>query len=264
MVRPKKFLGQHFLKDQSVAQKIVDALQLDDPTMPVFEIGPGTGVLTILMMKRNLNLTVAEIDRDSIAYLRLHFPELQNHIIEGDVLRFDWDKISESKLSVIGNFPYNISSQIFFKILEHRDKVDQVVCMLQKEVADRIASEKGNKVYGILSVLLQAYYDIESLFKVPPGVFFPPPKVMSAVIRLKRNSTVQLPCDEKLFKALVKQGFQNRRKTLRNALKRLNLPALGAGEPASISCKALLDKRAEQLSVADFVFLSQQIEKSDG
>lgn len=264
MVRPKKFLGQHFLKDQNIAEKIVDALDVSDKTMPVIEIGPGTGVLTQFLLAKKTNLSVAEIDRDSIAYLKEHFPTLKGHIIEGDVLRFDWNEIAEGKFSVIGNFPYNISSQIFFKVLDHRDKVDQVVCMLQKEVADRIASAKGNKVYGILSVLLQAYYDIELLFKVPPGVFFPPPKVMSAVIRLKRNKTVRLPCDEKLFKVLVKQGFQNRRKTLRNALKRLNLPALEAGAPASISCKELLDKRAEQLSVADFVFLTQQIEKSDG
>lgn len=264
MVRPKKFLGQHFLKDQNIAEKIVDALDVTDKTMPVIEIGPGTGVLTQFLLAKKINLSVAEIDRDSIAYLKRHFPTLKGHIIEGDVLRFDWNEIAEAKFSVIGNFPYNISSQIFFKVLDHRDKVDQVVCMLQKEVADRIASAKGNKVYGILSVLLQAYYDIELLFKVPPGVFFPPPKVMSAVIRLKRNKTVHLPCDEKLFKVLVKQGFQNRRKTLRNALKRLNLPALEAGATASISCKELLDKRAEQLSIVDFVFLTQQIEKANG
>ena len=144
MVRPKKFLGQHFLKDQNIAQKIVDALDVTDKAVPVIEIGPGTGVLTKFLLEKKLNLKVAEIDRDSIAYLKEHFPSLNGHIIEGDVLHFDWNEITEGKFSVIGNFPYNISSQIFFKVLEHRDKVDQVVCMLQKEVADRIASEKGN------------------------------------------------------------------------------------------------------------------------
>lgn len=262
MVRPKKSLGQHFLKDQNIAQQIVDALQLEQHKV-VVEIGPGTGVLTQYLVKKDIDLKVAEIDRDSVAYLKKHFPNLNDKIIEGDVLRYDWSVFSDDHFDVIGNFPYNISSQIFFKVLDHRDKVDQVVCMLQKEVAERIASDKGNKVYGILSVLLQAYFDIELLFKVPPEVFFPPPKVMSAVIRLKRNNTVRLDCDEKLFKSIVKQGFQNRRKTLRNALKRLNLPALATG-PASISSMKLLDQRAEQLSVADFVFLTQQIEKWDG
>lgn len=255
MVRPKKFLGQHFLKDQHIAQKIVEALTVDAGANSVIEIGPGTGVLTqYLLANDKVNLTVVELDRDSVAYLKEHYPQLSDHIIEGDVLSLDWNAFGEDTFRVIGNFPYNISSQIFFKVLEHRNQVSEVVCMLQKEVADRIASEKGNKVYGILSVLLQAYYDIEFLFKVPPGVFFPPPKVMSAVIRLKRNKTERLDCDERKFKEVVKQGFQNRRKTLRNALKRLNLPA-------SISSLKLLDKRAEQLSVEEFVFLTQQIEK---
>lgn len=256
MVRPKKSLGQHFLKDLHIAQNIVEALSIDEGKM-VLEIGPGTGVLTQYLIKKKIDLKVAEIDRDSIAYLKEHFPQLKDKIIEGDILGHDWNAITDKHIDVIGNFPYNISSQIFFKVLDHRHKVDQVVCMLQKEVAERMASKKGNKVYGILSVLLQAYYDIELLFKVPPGVFYPPPKVMSAVIRLKRNNTARLDCDEQRFKVVVKQGFQNRRKTLRNALKRLNLPA-------SISSMKLLDQRAEQLSVADFVFLTQQIEKSDG
>ncbi len=254
MVRPKKSLGQHFLKDQHIAQKIVEALDISVNKVLV-EIGPGTGVLTQYLLKKNPELKVAEIDRDSVAYLKQHFPELDGAIIEGDILKLAWDSFSADRFDIIGNFPYNISSQIFFKILDHRHKVDQVVCMLQKEVAERIASEKGNKVYGILSVLLQAYYDIELLFKVPPGVFFPPPKVMSAVIRLKRNKTARLDCDEQMFKAVVKQGFQNRRKTLRNALKRLNLAP-------SVASMKLLDKRAEQLSVADFIFLTQQIEKA--
>ncbi|MGE0590641.1 MAG: 16S rRNA (adenine(1518)-N(6)/adenine(1519)-N(6))-dimethyltransferase RsmA [Cyclobacteriaceae bacterium] len=256
MVRPKKFLGQHFLTDQRIAQRIVDALQLEGQKA-VLEIGPGTGVLTQYLLKKELNLKVAEIDRDSVAHLKEHFPQLSNKIIEGDILDYDWNGLFDENFNVIGNFPYNISSQIFFKVLDHRQQVDQVVCMLQKEVADRIASPKGNKVYGILSVLLQAYYDVEMLFKVPPGVFFPPPKVMSAVIRLKRNETRSLDCDETMFVTIVKQGFQNRRKTLRNALKRLNLPA-------SIVSLPLLDLRAEQLGVNDFVFLTQQIQKSNG
>lgn len=264
MVRPKKFLGQHFLKDQNIAHRIVDSLALEEAAPFVLEIGPGTGVLTQYLLKKEIDLKVAEIDRESVAYLRGQYPQLKDRIIEGDILGIDWTSVFDTKFSVIGNFPYNISSQIFFKVLDHRDKVDQVVCMLQKEVADRIASPKGSKVYGILSVLLQAYFDVEMLFKVPPGVFFPPPKVMSAVIRLKRNKTVALPCDESLFVKVVKQGFQNRRKTLRNALKRLNLPALTPGDPASISSLKILDLRAEQLSVEDFVFLTQQIEKAGG
>lgn len=256
MVRPKKFLGQHFLTDQRIAQRIVDSLLVDGKDA-VLEIGPGTGVLTQYLLKKDLDLKVAEIDRDSVAHLKEHFPQLSDKIIEGDILDCDWSGLFEKKFKVIGNFPYNISSQIFFKVLDHRQDVDQVVCMLQKEVADRIASPKGSKVYGILSVLLQAYYQVDMLFKVPPGVFFPPPKVMSAVIRLKRNETQSLECDEKMFVAVVKQGFQNRRKTLRNALKRLNLPA-------SVMALPLLDLRAEQLGVSDFVFLTQQIQQSNG
>ena len=256
MVRPKKFLGQHFLTDQRIAQRIVDSLLVEGKDA-VLEIGPGTGVLTQYLLKKDLDLKVAEIDRDSVAHLKQHFPQLSDKIIEGDILDCDWSRLFEKKFKVIGNFPYNISSQIFFKVLDHRQDVDQVVCMLQKEVADRIASPKGSKVYGILSVLLQAYYQVDMLFKVPPGVFFPPPKVMSAVIRLKRNETQSLECDEKMFVAVVKQGFQNRRKTLRNALKRLNLPA-------SVMALPLLDLRAEQLGVSDFVFLTQQIQQSNG
>jgi len=256
MVRPKKSLGQHFLKDGHIAVQIVEALG-SGAGQPVVEIGPGTGVLTHHLVKQEIDLKVVELDRDSVAYLKTHFPTLKDGLIEGDVLAMDWDFYGGKPFHVIGNFPYNISSQIFFKVLEHRDMVVEVVGMLQKEVAERIASKKGNKVYGILSVLLQAYYDIELLFTVPPGVFFPPPKVMSAVVRLRRNGTIKLDCDEKRFKAIVKQGFQNRRKTLRNALKGLNLPP-------SISSMELLGLRAEQLSVADFVFLTQQIEKADG
>ncbi len=252
MVRPKKYLGQHFLKDKNIAARIVDALHTSGA--PVLEIGPGTGVLTGFLTKRDLDLWLIEIDRESIAYLHQEYPLLKDRIIEGDFLEFDLKHRFAGKLAIIGNFPYNISSQIFFRVLEARDQVDEVVCMLQKEVADRLAAKHGNKTYGILSVLLQAWYRIEYLFKVPPGVFHPPPKVNSAVIRLVRNDVTSLGCNEQFFVKVVKQGFQNRRKTLRNALKNLNLPA-------AIDALEIMDKRAEQLSVDDFVWLTQAIEK---
>lgn len=257
-VRPKKFLGQHFLHDQSIARRIVDGLQVGSDKIKVLEIGPGMGVLTKFLAEMDLiDLKLIEIDRESVAYLKEHYPLLRERIIEGDFLQLDLSKVFEGHFAVIGNFPYNISSQIFFRVLERRHQVDQVVCMLQKEVADRIASKHGNKTYGILSVLLQAYYHIDMLFKVSPGVFTPPPKVMSAVIRLRRNDVATLPCDEALFVQVVKQGFNNRRKTLRNALKNLNLANV-------VTTLPLLDKRAEQLSVDDFIFLTQKIEESRG
>ncbi len=253
-VRPKKFLGQHFLHDQGMAKKIVDALT-QTPGMNVLEIGPGMGVLTQhLAANTDLRLKLVEIDRDSVAWLKAHYPGLGDALIEGDFLKLDLSGVFDGPFSIIGNFPYNISSQIFFKVLEDRDRVQQVVCMLQKEVADRIAAGHGNKTYGILSVLLQAFYRVRYLFKVPPGVFTPPPKVVSAVIRLERNERQRLDCDEALFVKVVRQGFNNRRKTLRNALKNLNL----AAEVASLP---LLDKRAEQLSVDDFISLTLLIEK---
>lgn len=256
-VRAKKALGQHFLHDQHTAAKIVDSLVTTSPEIvSLLEIGPGTGVLTRLLIKRNdIDLTLIEIDRESVAYLKEQHLVENERIIEADFLRTDLSNIFPGHFSIIGNFPYNISSQIFFRVLDYRHQVDQVVCMLQKEVAERIASKHGNKVYGILSVLLQAFYHIEFLFKVSPGVFIPPPKVMSAVIRLTRNERKALPCDEKLFVQVVKQGFNNRRKTLRNALKNLNL----AG---TVSSLPLLDKRAEQLAVEDFIHLTRLIEDS--
>ena len=251
-VRAKKSLGQHFLNDQSIAEKIVDALLLSSG-LPVLEIGPGTGVLTKFLTNRKVDLKVVEIDRESVAWLKVHYPDL--HVIEGDVLKMDLRTIYPHRFAVIGNFPYNISSQIFFKVLEHRDQVDEVVCMLQKEVAERLAAQHGNKTYGILSVLLQAYYDIKFLFTVPPGVFTPPPKVMSGVIRLQRNQRASLGCDEQLFVRVVKQGFNTRRKTLRNALKNLNLAA-------EISALPIMNQRAEQLSVEEFIHLTRLIEGS--
>jgi len=223
----------------------------------VVEIGPGTGVLTqYLLANPAIDLNVVEIDRESVAYLAEHYPYLKDRIISGDFLELEMEKLFSEKLNIIGNFPYNISSQIFFKILDHRNQVSQVVCMIQKEVADRIAEKEGSKTYGILSVFLQTFYDIEYLFKVPPGVFFPPPKVMSAVIRLVRNHRDKLECDESLYRKVVKQAFQNRRKTLRNALKILNLSP-------SIYRLDMMDKRAEQLSVEQFIFLTREIEKSN-
>ncbi len=258
MVRPKKFLGQHFLKEPAIARRIVEALELPAGGKDhVLEIGPGTGVLTqFLLQREDVLLSVVEIDFESVAYLKKEYPQLSGRMFEEDFLEMELDAKVGSPLHIIGNFPYNISSQIFFKVLDNRNSVGQVVCMLQKEVADRICSKHGNKVYGILSVLLQAFYDVEYLFKVSPGVFNPPPKVMSAVIRLRRNKKTSLDCDEKLFHHVVKQAFQKRRKTLRNALKHLNLPG-------SVTALDLMEKRPEQLSVEDFIFLTRSIEEGE-
>ena len=250
-VRPKKHLGQHFLTDQDIAQRIVGSLTYHGAYEQVLEVGPGTGVLTqFLVQEERYRTTVMEIDHESVLYLQKHYPGLP--IIEQDFLKANLSEMVYGPFAVIGNFPYNISSQIFFRILDERQRVPEVVGMLQKEVAERISAPPGNKTYGILSVLLQVYYDIEYLFTVEPHVFHPPPKVRSAVIRLQRNATQQLDCDEALFKKIVKQGFQNRRKTLRNALKPLNLPDYIRQAP-------VFDKRAEQLSVDDFVALTQLI-----
>ena len=250
-VRPKKHLGQHFLKDTTIAERIVNSLTRHGGYRQVLEIGPGTGVLTqFLVQLPNYELTVIEVDTESVAYLKQRYPELP--ILSEDFLQTRLDQHFTAPYAIIGNFPYNISSQIFFRVLDERDRVPEVVGMLQKEVADRLCAPPGSKTYGILSVLLQAYYTVEYLFTVEPHVFHPPPRVRSAVIRLQRNSTTQLACDEVLFRRVVKQGFQNRRKTLRNALKPLNL------SPA-VQALPVLNQRAEQLSVGDFVELTQQI-----
>ncbi len=253
-VKPKKHLGQHFLEDESIAERIVDALTPLPAYRAVVEIGAGTGVLTkYLCEKPDFQLYVAEIDTESVVYLRKHFPALKPFVHEVDFLTLDIDAwISPEALptfAVIGNFPYNISSQIFFKILEHKERVVEVVGMLQKEVAERLASPSGSKEYGILSVFLQAFYDVEYLFTVEPEVFNPPPKVRSGVIRLKRNDVQSLPCDEARFRNVVKTGFNQRRKKLSNALK----PILGGKDLDKIP---FLELRAEQLSVADFVTLT--------
>jgi 16S rRNA (adenine1518-N6/adenine1519-N6)-dimethyltransferase len=249
-VKPKKHLGQHFLKDKGIASDIVNLLSLHGGYTQVLEIGPGMGVLTDFLITRTAFETyLIDIDAESIVYLKKNYPDLQSRIIQGDFLRLDLDTLFAKPFAIIGNFPYNISSQILFKVLDHKDKVTEVVCMLQKEVAQRLASPPGNKDYGILSVLLQAYYSIEYKFTVHEHVFDPPPKVKSGVIRLLRNEVKELGCDEVLFKQIVKQGFNNRRKTLRNALKPLQL--------ADIQTHPFMDKRAEQLSVADFVELTR-------
>ncbi|MCB2410312.1 16S rRNA (adenine(1518)-N(6)/adenine(1519)-N(6))-dimethyltransferase RsmA [Hymenobacter lucidus] len=255
-VSPKKHLGQHFLADPNIARHIVESLRLPDGVTEVLEIGPGMGVLTGDLLKHpEYQTTVVEIDRESVAYLGRNFPELEGRIISSDFLKQDLNTLFPDKpLAIIGNFPYNISSQIFFQVLTHRQQVREVVGMIQKEVADRIAEPPGSKTYGILSVLLQAFYTVEMLFTVPPHVFIPPPKVQSAVIRLTRNATAQLDCDEKLFFKVVKQAFQTRRKTLRNALKPFGMPVEATIEP-------IFEKRAEQLSVADFVALTKHVEQ---
>jgi 16S rRNA (adenine1518-N6/adenine1519-N6)-dimethyltransferase len=247
-VRAKKHLGQHFLKDMNIARQIVDGLTLHGGYTKVLEIGPGMGVLTQFLLPNQAYEThVIEIDTESVAYLKKHYEELTPRIIEGDFLKYDTSVVFPEPFAIIGNFPYNISSQIFFRALQIRDQIPEIVCMLQKEVALRIASPPGNKDYGILSVLLQAFYDIDYLVSVPPGAFDPPPKVQSGVIRLRRNATERLECDEKMFFRVVKTAFNQRRKTLRNALKPI-------GEMPE---HPLLAQRAEQLSVAEFVVLTQ-------
>ena len=253
-VRPKKHLGQHFLAAPNIARDIVDALQLPDGVKEVLEIGPGMGVLTqYLLQNPAYQTSVVEIDTESVAYLKVHYPALAGRIYATDFLKQSLATMFPNQpLAIIGNFPYNISSQIFFAVLSNRQQVREVVGMIQKEVAQRLAEPPGSKTYGILSVLLQAFYTIEYLFTVPPHVFVPPPKVESAVVRLTRNHTLQLDCDEKLFFRVVKQAFQTRRKTLRNALKPFGMPAEATTDP-------VFEKRAEQLGVAEFVGLTQRV-----
>ena len=251
-VHAKKFLGQHFLTDLTVARKIAETISAG----PTLEIGPGMGVLTQYLLKNpNIQLTAIEIDRESVAYLKEWYPEL--HLIEGDFLKLNLDIIyPEGEFNVIGNYPYNISSQIFFKVLDYKDRIPVCSGMIQKEVAERIASKPGKKAYGILSVLLQAYYDIEYLFTVDEHVFNPPPKVKSAVIRMTRNKRRRLDCDEALFKTVVKTAFNQRRKQMRNSLQQL----VGKGNP--ILEENIFTMRPEQLSVEQFIELTHLIEKS--
>ena len=254
-VRAKKALGQHFLTDLNIAKKICDSLteRAAGDSEAVLEVGCGMGVLTqYLLQRQDITTYGAEIDSESVEYLNVHYPDFTPRLIEGDFLKMDLRERFPDGVRVIGNFPYNISSQIFFKIIENRDLVPQCVGMIQKEVAVRIAEPPGSREYGILSVLLQAWYDIEYLFTVSEKVFNPPPKVKSAVIRLRRNSTTKLGCDEALFVKVVKASFGQRRKMLRNSLKSVFGNFGGAEHP-------LFTTRAEQLSVAQFVELTNWV-----
>lgn len=251
-VRAKKNLGQHFLIDKNIAQEIVNSLQATNVNK-VLEIGPGMGVLTQYLLKNESFQTYAvEIDRESVEYMKDHFPELNDRMITADFLRMRLDHVFEEPFALIGNFPYNISSQIFFRVLEYRDQIPEIVGMLQKEVALRLANGPGTKVYGILSVFLQAFYNIEYLFTVNEDVFSPPPKVKSGVIRLTRNDKAKLDCDEKQFFGIVKMAFNQRRKTMRNSLKSRLLSE-------GIKANPIFDKRPEQLGVADFEMITRLI-----
>ncbi len=250
MVRAKKHLGQHFLIDENIAQNIVNGIDFAQPAQ-ILEVGPGTGVLTKHLIKSNIPFRALDVDLESVDYLKKEYPTHLEKFVLSDFLQ---ESIDRERTVIIGNFPYNISSQLFFKIWEDRDRISQVVCMVQEEVAKRVSSVHGNKVYGILSVLLQAFYEIEYLFGVPPESFDPPPKVQSGVIRLTRNEKIELGCDPKLLKSVVKMAFGKRRKTLRNALKDLALPTV-------ITEQKTFDLRAEQLSVTDFIELTANIEK---
>lgn len=254
-VRPKKFLGQHFLKDLNIAKQIADTID-DYPSLPVVEVGPGMGVLTQYLLEKTNPVTVVELDRESVPYLHEHFPALKDNIIEGDFLQLNLESLCVGQMCVIGNYPYNISSQILFKVLDHKEKVLCCSGMFQKEVGERVTAKPGGKTYGILSVLLQAWYDAEYLFTVSETVFDPPPKVKSAVIRLVRNERKTLSCDEKLFKTVVKTAFNQRRKMLRSSLKSL------LGKDSSVYSNPLFSERPERLSVSQFEELTNIVSEN--
>ncbi len=264
-VRPKKFLGQHFLTNLSIARAIADTVDAC-PDLPILEVGPGMGVLTQYLLTKERPVKVVEIDFESVAYLRQNFPQMEDQIIEDDFLKMHLDRVFGGQPFVLtGNYPYNISSQIFFKMLEFKDLIPCCTGMIQKEVAERMAAAPGSKTYGILSVLLQAWYDVEYLFTVEPGAFNPPPKVKSAVIRLTRNRTTDLGCSEPLFRRVVKTTFNQRRKMMRGSLKPL-LAQLDnergcTGDHQSFLAQPLLTKRPEQLSVSQFVELTNAVDK---
>ena len=252
-VKAKKHLGQHFLEDETIAEQIADSLSLSG-YKNVLEIGPGMGVLTKYLLKKTTTTYVIEIDTESVEYLQANYLNLAPRIIEKDFLKYDLNEVFKGEpLAIIGNFPYNISTQIVFKTLTMRDQIPEFSGMFQKEVAQRICSKEGSKVYGILSVLTQAFYDAEYLFTVPPSVFNPPPKVDSGVLRLTRKENYSLPCDEALFFKVVKAGFQQRRKTLRNSLKTFNLSD-------NLKANLIFGKRPEQLSVLEFIELTTLIQ----
>ena len=252
-VKPKKYLGQHFLNDEMIAKQIADALTLEGYA-DVLEIGPGMGVLTKYILEKPISTYVIEIDPESVEYLQANFLNLAPRIIQENVLRYDFSNAFGTRpFAIIGNFPYNISTQIVFKALENRDQIPEFSGMFQKEVAERICEKEGSKTYGILSVLVQSFYKADYLFTVPPSVFIPPPKVESGVLRLTRKADYSLPCNEKLFFRVVKSAFQQRRKTLRNSLKTYNLSD-------NLKANTIFDKRPEQLSVQAFIDLTVAIE----
>lgn len=252
-VKAKKHLGQHFLKDETIAAAIADTLNLEG-YHDVLEIGPGMGVLTKYLLQKSITTTVIEIDAESVSYLEENYPKLEGRIISKDFLKYNINEIFEGKqFAIIGNFPYNISTQIVFRALEYRNQIPEFAGMFQKEVAERICEKKGTKAYGILSVLVQAFYDAEYLFTVNEDVFIPPPRVKSGVLRLRRKENFSLPCSEKLFFTVVKTAFQQRRKTMRNSLKTLNLSD-------ALREDTIFDLRPEQLNVAQFIELTQKIE----
>ena len=253
-VKPKKSLGQHFLNDHTIAERIASTLD-EFSQFPVLEVGPGTGMLTRYLLEKKKDLTVVEIDWDSVAYLKQHYPLLNDRIIEDDFLQLNLSRLYDKQFCVIGNYPYNISSQIFFKVLDYRDLVPCCSGMIQREVAARIAASPGNKTYGILSVLLQAWYDVEYLFTVDEDAFTPPPKVKSAVVRLTRNDRVKMNCNEKFFKMVVKTSFNRRRKMLRNSVK----PLLSENADEVLT-HPIFTKRPEQLSVTQFEELTNMLE----
>ena len=255
LVKAKKHLGQHFLKDLNIAQKIADTLSLAN-YKKVVEIGAGMGVLTQFLLKKDTEVYVVEIDKESVAYLEAHYPELRGKIIADDFLKYDIAGYLREPFAIIGNFPYNISTQIVFKLLELRDYVPEFSGMFQKEVAERICEREGSKTYGILSVLVQTFYEATYLFTVSEGVFNPPPKVKSGVLRLVRKPNYHLDCDEALFFTIVKTAFNQRRKTLRNSLK----PLL---TNESLKKNSIFDKRPEQLPWQDFVFITKEINRKE-
>lgn len=272
LVKPKKFLGQHFLRDLGIANDIADTVDAC-PDLPILEVGPGMGVLTQFLMKKEREVTVVELDFESVAYLKENFPALEGHIIEDDFLKLKLENIFEGKPFVLtGNYPYNISSQIFFRMLEYRDLIPCCTGMIQREVAQRMAAGPGSRTYGILSVLLQAWYSVEYLFTVDEHVFCPPPKVKSAVIRLTRNEVSSLPCNEVLFRRVVKTTFNQRRKTLRNNIRPLlaqidNEQREKGMQPKDHTewlAQELFQKRPEQLSVQDFISLTLSLQQECG
>ena len=255
-VRPKKFLGQHFLTDLQVARNIADTVDAC-PDIPVLEVGPGMGVLTQFLLQKNREIKVVELDRESVQFLKDNMSQLGDNIIENDFLEMDLKEGFQGKPFVLtGNYPYNISSQIFFKMLEYKDFIPCCTGMIQKEVAERMAAAPGSKTYGVLSILVQAWYDVEYLFTVHENVFNPPPKVKSAVIRLTRNSSQSLGCDERLFRRIVKTVFTMRRKMMRNGMKQI----LGAGHP--MLQDPVFTRRPEQLSISEFIELTNRVEEA--